>query len=95
MRSSYQWNRFGLGRNNEILQSISSQSSSDDEGLLNLQEVEKVLSDVKADNVTVIPVGNHCDWTDYMVIATGRSTWHVKNIAQALAYKVHFDFIFN
>ncbi|KAK2636710.1 hypothetical protein Ddye_031502 [Dipteronia dyeriana] len=60
---------------------------SDDEGLLNLQEVEKVLSDVKADNVTVIPVGEQCDWTDFMVIATGRSTWHVKNIARALAYK--------
>ncbi|KAI9169249.1 hypothetical protein LWI28_009525 [Acer negundo] len=62
-------------------------SGSDDKGLLNLQEVEKVLSDVKADNVTVIPVGEQCDWTDFMVIATGRSTWHVKNIARALAYK--------
>ncbi|KDO82010.1 hypothetical protein CISIN_1g0316361mg, partial [Citrus sinensis] len=40
-----------------------------------------------ADDVKVIPVGEKCDWTDYMVIATGRSTWHVKNIAQAIIYK--------
>ncbi|KAK6930855.1 hypothetical protein RJ641_002648 [Dillenia turbinata] len=56
-------------------------------GLLDLEEVEKVLTDVKADNVKVIPLGKNCDWADFMVIATGRSTWHVKNIAQALIYK--------
>lgn len=56
--------------------------------LLSLQEVEKVLSDVRADDVAVVPVGNQCDWADFMVIATGRSPWHVKNIAQALIYKV-------
>ncbi|KAG9446004.1 hypothetical protein H6P81_012132 [Aristolochia fimbriata] len=56
-------------------------------GFLDLQEVEKVLSDVKADDVKVIPVSDRCDWTDFMVIATGRSNWHVKNIAQALIYK--------
>ncbi|KAM2765441.1 hypothetical protein COP1_021491 [Malus domestica] len=56
-------------------------------GLLDLQEVEKVLSDVKADDVKVIPAGKHCEWADFMVLATGRSTWHVKNIAQALIYK--------
>lgn len=58
--------------------------------LLSLQEVEKVLSDVRADDVAVVPVGNQCDWADFMVIATGRSPWHVKNIAQALIYKVRF-----
>ena len=56
--------------------------------LLNLQEIETVLTDVKADDVKVIPVPKHCDWADFMVLATGRSTWHVKNIAQALIYKV-------
>ncbi|GAB2280586.1 hypothetical protein Dimus_015216 [Dionaea muscipula] len=55
--------------------------------ILKLEEIEKVLSDVKADDVRVIPVGNYCDWTDFMVFATGRSGWHVKNIAQALIYK--------
>ncbi|XP_059633573.1 protein Iojap-related, mitochondrial [Cornus florida] len=57
-------------------------------GLLNLEEVEKILSDVKADNVKVIPVLKKCDLTDFMVVATGRSAWHVRNIAQALIYKV-------
>nr|ACU15455.1 unknown [Glycine max] len=55
--------------------------------LLNLQEIETVLTDAKADGVKVIPVPKHCDWADFMVLATGRSTWHVKNIAQALIYK--------
>ena len=54
---------------------------------LDLQEIEKVLTDVKADDVKVIPAPKHCDWADFMVVATGRSTWHVKNIAQALIYK--------
>ncbi|XP_027098632.1 protein Iojap-related, mitochondrial [Coffea eugenioides] len=55
---------------------------------LNLEEVQKVLSDVKADDVQVIPVPKNYDFADYMVIATGRSDWHVRNIAQALIYKV-------
>ncbi|QHO15385.1 Protein Iojap-related [Arachis hypogaea] len=54
---------------------------------LDLHEIEKVLTDVKADDVKVIPSPKHCDWADFMVLATGRSTWHVKNIAQALIYK--------
>ncbi|GMN49157.1 hypothetical protein TIFTF001_018329 [Ficus carica] len=41
-------------------------------------KVEKILSDVRADNVKVFPGNKHCDWADFMVIATGRSTWHVK-----------------
>ncbi|KAL3511411.1 hypothetical protein ACH5RR_030812 [Cinchona calisaya] len=56
--------------------------------LLNLEEVEKILIDVKADNVQVIPVPKHYDFADYMIVATGRSDWHVRNIAQALIYKV-------
>ncbi|XP_056166074.1 protein Iojap-related, mitochondrial [Syzygium oleosum] len=55
--------------------------------ILELQEVEKVLSDVRADDVKVIPGRQDRDWADYIVLATGRSSWHVKNIAQALLYK--------
>jgi hypothetical protein len=66
---------------------LSTASSDTTRGFLDLQEIEKVLSDVRADNVKVIPVPKHCDWADFMVVATGRSTWHVKNIAQALIYK--------
>lgn len=59
--------------------------------LLELPEVEKVLRDVRAGDVRVFPVGEGglhggaC--ADYMVVATGRSDWHVRNIAQALLYK--------
>ncbi|KAG9130764.1 hypothetical protein Leryth_012705 [Lithospermum erythrorhizon] len=56
--------------------------------LLSLEEVKKILDDVRADNVQVIPVPKHLDFADYMVVASGRSTWHVRNIAQALIYKV-------
>ncbi|KAJ8547691.1 hypothetical protein K7X08_011277 [Anisodus acutangulus] len=56
--------------------------------LLKLEEVETILRDVKADNVKVIPIPKHCDFADFMVVATGRSAWHVRNIAQALIYKV-------
>lgn len=56
--------------------------------LLKLEEVEKILTDVKADNIQVIPIPKHYDFADFMVIATGRSAWHVRNIAQALIYKV-------
>ncbi|XP_009802597.1 protein Iojap-related, mitochondrial [Nicotiana tabacum] len=56
--------------------------------LLKLEEVEAILKDVKADNVKVIPIPKHVDFADFMVVATGRSAWHVRNIAQALIYKV-------
>ncbi|XP_021746560.1 protein Iojap-related, mitochondrial-like isoform X1 [Chenopodium quinoa] len=55
--------------------------------ILKLDEIEKVLSEVRADDIKVIRVGDQCDLTDYMVFATGRSSWHVRNIAQALVYK--------
>lgn len=74
---------------------LSSSSSSPERphaaSLLELPEVEKVLRDVRAGDVRVFPVGEGglhggaC--ADYMVVATGRSDWHVRNIAQALLYK--------
>ncbi|PKA62072.1 Protein Iojap-related, mitochondrial [Apostasia shenzhenica] len=65
----------------------SAASSTEKRGFLDLEEVQKVLADVKADDVKVMQVRDQCDWTDYMVFATGRSTWHVRNIAQALLHK--------
>ncbi|KAL7604072.1 protein Iojap-related, mitochondrial [Lactuca sativa] len=56
--------------------------------LLNLEEVEKILKDVRADDVRVIPVRKQSEFTNFVVVATGRSQWHVRNIAQALIYKV-------
>lgn len=66
---------------------FSAASPPEKRGSLDLEEVQKVLADVKADDIRVIPAGDRCDWTDHVVIATGRSTWHVKNIAQALLHK--------
>ena len=77
-----QWRELGIGRG---FGSLVEQGWS---GCLGLEEVEKVLSDVKAGDVRVIPVGGRCPWTDHMVIATGKSEWHVRNIAQALVYRV-------
>ncbi|KAH6792065.1 NADH dehydrogenase ubiquinone complex I [Perilla frutescens var. hirtella] len=56
--------------------------------LLSLPEVEKILEDVRADDVKVITAPKGSEFADYMVIATGRSPWHVRNISQALIYKV-------
>ncbi|XP_020552062.1 protein Iojap-related, mitochondrial isoform X2 [Sesamum indicum] len=61
--------------------------------LLSLAEVEKILNDVGADDVRVIPTPKDCEFTDYMVIATGRSPWHVRNISQALIYKAEWKTI--
>ncbi|CAK9149777.1 unnamed protein product, partial [Ilex paraguariensis] len=74
-----QW-RLGLSDLNRTLCSVLTETTDigDNKGLLDLQEVEKVLSDVKADNITVIPVKKHCDFADFMIVATGRSPWHVK-----------------
>lgn len=84
IRSLQQWNKGIFVHNHTV---SSSTASSSNNGLLDLQEVETVLNNVKADDVKVIPIRKDCDWADYMVFATGRSTWHVKNIAQALIYK--------
>ncbi|KAL8037900.1 hypothetical protein ABFX02_11G067800 [Erythranthe guttata] len=56
--------------------------------MLSLSEVQKILADVGADDVKVIPAPTRCEFTDYMVIATGRSPWHVRNISQALVWQV-------
>ncbi|OIT21451.1 PREDICTED: protein Iojap-related, mitochondrial [Nicotiana attenuata] len=86
-----QW-KLGFSMRNRSLSSATV-NDGDGEGirgeeLLKLEEVETILKDVKADNVKVIPIPKHVDFADFMVVATGRSAWHVRNIAQALIYKV-------
>ncbi|CAN1794831.1 Protein Iojap-related, mitochondrial [Linum perenne] len=85
--------RLGFSGSNRGLCSSTAQPEikNSDGSLLELGEVEKILTDVRADDVKVIPAGNRYDWVDYMVIATGRSTWHVKNIAEALIHKAGFS----
>ncbi|KAH0671198.1 hypothetical protein KY289_025691 [Solanum tuberosum] len=93
--ATQQW-KLGLSMLNRSL-SFSSSATNDgaDEGirsgeLLKLEEVETILRDVKADNVKVFPIPKHCDFADFMVVATGRSAWHVRNISQALIYKAAY-----
>ncbi|WCJ39446.1 Protein Iojap-related mitochondrial [Euphorbia peplus] len=80
------WKLRFSGSNHAFISSLVELNSTAKDSL-DLNEVVKILTDVKADDVKVIPVGDRCAWADHMVIATGRSTWHVKNIAQALLYQ--------
>jgi len=41
----------------------------------------QALDELKAENVIVLDVRNHASFTDYMIFASGRSTRHVKSIA--------------
>ncbi|XP_058194418.1 protein Iojap-related, mitochondrial isoform X1 [Rhododendron vialii] len=91
LSSTRQWKLGFPGLNRTLCSSLvdnNDDAVAVDRGLLKLDEVQKILTDVKADNISVVPVGNQCEWTDFMVFATGRSAWHVRNIAQALIYKV-------
>ncbi len=56
---------------------------------MNPEEMKKLivsaLEDAKAQNVTSIDVHNVTDITDYMVIASGTSSRHVKSVADKVA----------
>ncbi len=41
----------------------------------------QALDELKAENVIVLDVRNHASFTDFMIFASGRSTRHVKSIA--------------
>ncbi|KAF3523003.1 hypothetical protein F2Q69_00050953 [Brassica cretica] len=82
------WKKLGLSSSNPPSFSSSSAGAARDiSEVLSVAEVEKILSDVKADNVIVIPTENQSCWADVTIIATGRSDWHLKNIALALVYR--------
>ncbi|KAG5520691.1 hypothetical protein RHGRI_033319 [Rhododendron griersonianum] len=81
LSSTRQWKLGFPGLNRTLCSSLvdnNDDAVAVDRGLLKLDEVQKILTDVKADNISVVPVGNQCEWTDFMVFATGRSAWHVK-----------------
>jgi ribosome-associated protein len=49
--------------------------------------VKNTLEDIKAENITIIPVEKITSITHYMIIATGTSTIHVRSIADRLMEK--------
>ncbi len=53
-----------------------------------LQFIEHTLSDLKALQITVLNVQNQTPLTDYMIIASGTSSRHVKSVAQHLVEKL-------
>eukprot|EP00005_Dracoamoeba_jomungandri_P009604 CAMPEP_0174268314 /NCGR_PEP_ID=MMETSP0439-20130205/36996_1 /TAXON_ID=0 /ORGANISM="Stereomyxa ramosa, Strain Chinc5" /LENGTH=170 /DNA_ID=CAMNT_0015356409 /DNA_START=439 /DNA_END=951 /DNA_ORIENTATION=- len=51
---------------------------------MNLNYILQKLKDQRAKNLVVLNVGKKCDWTDYMIIAEGRSGKHIKSLGQSL-----------
>ncbi len=51
-------------------------------------ESAKILSNKKARNVSVIKIGEISSLADYMVIATGNNSTHVKSLADELEFQL-------
>lgn len=49
-----------------------------------LKQIQKSLDDIQATDIVVIDVREHTSVTDYMIISTGRSSRHVKAIADTV-----------
>lgn len=56
-----------------------------------IQFVLEKLDDIKAKEIIVLDVSNQTALTDYMVIATGTSTQHVRSIAENLMTEAKKD----
>ena len=44
----------------------------------------QALDELKAENIIVLDVRNHASFTDFMIFASGKSTRHVKSIANEI-----------
>ena len=56
-----------------------------------LSNVQSILEDNKAENISVLDVKDKSSVTDYMMIASGRSTRHIQAIADNLIDKLKKD----
>jgi len=46
----------------------------------NVMDIAKILEDEGMDDVTVLDVRAKCDWTSWMIIATGKSVRHMSGV---------------
>jgi ribosome silencing factor RsfS/YbeB/iojap len=51
-------------------------------------DVARMLVEARADDICIIDVRGHCAFTDYMVVATGRSSQLVHMLAQAVLHEL-------
>ena len=51
-------------------------------------DLARLLVEARADDIAIIDVRGHCTFTDYMVLATGRSPQLVHMLAQAVLYEL-------
>jgi len=53
-----------------------------------LEVIKSSLEDDKAEDITIIPLAGKSTLADYMVVATGRSTTHVRALAEHIVFKL-------
>jgi ribosome-associated protein len=52
------------------------------------QTVIQELEDLKGENIVALDISQLCDFTDTMIICSGRSSRHVKSLGQRVAEKM-------
>ncbi len=55
---------------------------------ISVEDILKILEKMRAKDVKVVNVTEKCGWTDWMVVATGTSTRHLRGIAESITFEV-------
>jgi ribosome silencing factor RsfS/YbeB/iojap len=81
-----------VGISEEELQNIQrdtvSKASDYNRAFASPHDVARMLVEARADDIAIIDVRGNCAFTDYMVVATGRSSQLVHMLAQAVLYEL-------
>ncbi|CAM6100428.1 unnamed protein product [Calypogeia fissa] len=72
---------------------IASESDQHQEGVpylhtLSVDEIKEILEKTRAKDVRILQVRKCCEWVDQLVFASGRSSRHLRGMADAIVYKV-------